>query len=163
GLERDVRDAAARVMADGIPRLLHFDLTADDEAIWGWGLGCNGIVDVFVEPPESAIVTAAALRRAMEERHEVASVLIVESSNGRSAPGSRMTVHMDGAVEGSLGDGSVDEAAREAALGSLRERRSGLVRVGDGIRAFIEVITPVPRLVVCGAGHDAVPLVRFAD
>src|SRR5439155_26891750 len=29
-------------------------------------------------------------------------------------------------------------------------------------RAFLEVLVPPLRLLVCGAGHDAIPLVRFA-
>src|SRR2546428_13464307 len=61
-LEGDVREAAVHVMAEGRPRLLHFDLTADDEIVWGWGLGCNGGIDVFVEPAEGAMATAEALR-----------------------------------------------------------------------------------------------------
>src|SRR2546425_12249496 len=63
-LEGDVREAAAEVMKDRTPRLLHFDLTADDEDVWGWGLGCNGVIDVFVEPAEGAVQTAGAIRRA---------------------------------------------------------------------------------------------------
>src|SRR5216110_3295053 len=65
-LEGDVRVAAAEVMTDGVPRLMHFDLTADDEAVWGWGLGCNGVIDVSIEPAEGAASTAAALRRALD-------------------------------------------------------------------------------------------------
>src|SRR2546421_7400297 len=42
-LEGEVCTIATDVMAEAQPRLLHFDLTADDEAVWGWGLGCNGV------------------------------------------------------------------------------------------------------------------------
>src|SRR5947208_10975919 len=38
-LEGDVRATAAEVMRDGTPRLVHFDLTADDEVGWGWEIG----------------------------------------------------------------------------------------------------------------------------
>src|SRR6266536_690475 len=78
-LEGDVREAAAEVMRDGVPRLLHFDLTADDEVVWGWGLGCNGIVDVFVEPAEGAVETAGAIRRAVEEQRHLVSLTVVEA------------------------------------------------------------------------------------
>src|SRR5204862_904883 len=44
-LEGEVREAAAEVMEEGRPRLMHFDLTADDGVVWGWGLRCNGVVD----------------------------------------------------------------------------------------------------------------------
>jgi len=43
-LEGDVADTAREVMASGQPQVRKFDLTADDEAVWGWGLGCNGAI-----------------------------------------------------------------------------------------------------------------------
>ena len=43
-LEGDVAEVAKVVMVDGEPRLASFDLTSDDEAVWGWGLGCNGAI-----------------------------------------------------------------------------------------------------------------------
>jgi xanthine dehydrogenase accessory factor len=162
-LERDVRDAAVHVMADGVARLLHFDLTADDEVVWGWGLGCNGVIDVFVEPSDSAAMAAESLRRAQAERRPVAVVLVVESSNARATASARLMAHADGTLEGSLGDRSLDDMAAEAARGAIEERRSGLASIGDAVHVFVEVVTPAPRLVVCGAGHDAAPLVRDAD
>lgn len=161
-LEGDVRVAATEVMALGAPRLLHFDLTAEDEAIWGWGLGCNGVIDVFVEPAEGAVATAAAIRRAVREDRRMATVTVVEASDGTGVrPGLRMVVHPDGAAEGSLGPEAVDDRAREEALRALAEGRSRSVTLGEGIRAFTEALVPPIRLLVCGAGHDAVPLVRF--
>src|SRR5947208_10621330 len=47
-LEGDIADVANVVMSGGEARLVNFDLTADDEAVWGWGLGCNGAIEVFV-------------------------------------------------------------------------------------------------------------------
>src|SRR5207253_6697021 len=105
-LEGDVRATAADVMRDRTPRLVHFDLTADDEVVWGWGLGCNGVIDVFVEPAEGAVATAGAIRQAVDERRAVVTITVVESPDGASVrPGTRMLVHADGTTEGSLGDG----------------------------------------------------------
>ncbi len=100
-LEGDVREAAVHVMAEGRPRLLHFDLTADDEIVWGWGLGCNGVIDVFVEPAEGAMATAGAIRQAIDEQRAVVPITVVESPDGASVrPGTRMLVHGDGSVRG---------------------------------------------------------------
>ena len=63
-LEGDVARIGREVMASGEPRLLTFDMTADGEEIWGYGLGCNGAIDVFVEPGAMAVATAAAFREA---------------------------------------------------------------------------------------------------
>jgi len=163
-LEGDVRVAAEEVMESGTPQLLHFDLTADDEAVWGWGLGCNGVIDVFVEPAEGAGRTAEAIRDAIERQEAVASVLVIEADEGSATtPGARLVVHQAGRVEGTLGDQSMDERCTEEALRALRDGHSATVRIAGDVRAFIEVLAPATRLLVCGAGHDAIPLVRFAS
>src|SRR5436305_14946708 len=77
-LEGDVRATAAEVMRDGTPRLVHFDLTADDEVVWGWGLGCNGVIDVFIEPTDGAASTAGAIRRANDHGASLVSVTVVD-------------------------------------------------------------------------------------
>src|SRR6266480_1039730 len=92
-LEGDVRATAAEVMRDGAPRLVHFDLTADDEVVWGWGLGCNGVIDVFIEPAEGAIETARVIRTAVDERRELVAATVVEAAGGGDVrPGARMLV-----------------------------------------------------------------------
>src|SRR5512145_1536984 len=53
-LESDIMVVADEVMASGAPRLVTYDLTADDDAVWGLGLGCNGAVELFVEPLDPA-------------------------------------------------------------------------------------------------------------
>src|SRR4029079_2908621 len=61
-LEDDVARIGREVMRTGEPRLATFDLTADEDAVWGYGLGCNGSFEVFVEPTAGALATADALR-----------------------------------------------------------------------------------------------------
>jgi len=162
-LEGDVREAAKEVMEAGTPRLMHFDLTADDEVVWGWGLGCNGVIDVFVEPAEGAFQTAGAVRRALEQEQRLALATVIDAGQARGpSPGSRMLIHPGGATEGSLGDEDIDERVKQAALQALEEERSRTIEIEEGLRAFIEVLTPPLRLLVCGAGHDAIPLVRSA-
>jgi xanthine dehydrogenase accessory factor len=162
-LEGEVCQIAGDVMAEGTTRLLHYDLTADDEAVWGWGLGCNGVIDVFVEPAERALEMVGAIRAAIDEQRELAAVTVIEAATGTGvSPGDRLLVDPDGSVEGSLGDPDLDRAAVEAALTALREERSRVVSPAEGVRVFVEALVPPIRLLVCGAGHDAVPLVRFA-
>jgi xanthine dehydrogenase accessory factor len=167
-LEGEVREAAVQVMEEGRPRLLHFDLTADDEAVWGWGLGCNGVVDVFVEPAEGAFESAGAIRRAVENQRDLVAVTVIaiagDGGDGAAPrPGARILVRPDRATEGSFGHAGLDRAAANEALEALRDDRSRMVSLPGGIEAFVEVLRPPIRLLVCGAGHDAVPLVRFGS
>ena len=154
-LEGDVADVARIVMREGVPRIAAWDLTAEDDDVWGLGLGCNGAIEVFVEPAERAAEVAGALRAAIREERPIAMVTVLEGD----AAGARVLVRPDGATEGSLGDPSSDGDARAAALEALAEERSS-VREVAGRRSFVEVLDPPLRLVVCGAGHDVVPVVR---
>jgi xanthine/CO dehydrogenase XdhC/CoxF family maturation factor len=162
-LEGEVCTIATDVMNERRARLLHFDLTADDEAVWGWGLGCNGVIDVFVEPAERAVQMAGAIRRAIDEQRELVAVTVIRvGSDSPIAPGARLLVEPDGRVEGSTGDAALDARAREVAMQALADERSRTVNLADDVEAFVEVLVPPIRLLVCGAGHDAIPLVRFA-
>jgi xanthine dehydrogenase accessory factor len=162
-LEGDVADMARIVMEEGRARLAGWDLTADDDAVWGLGLGCNGAIEVFIDPADRAAEVAGALRMALDEDRPICLVTALESPDpGRVTPGARLVVRADGGVEGSLGDPEADAAAATAARELLGEQRSEIRDVA-GVRAFVEVLEPPLHLLVCGAGHDAIPLVRAAS
>ena len=95
-LEGDVADMARVVMEEGRARLAGWDLTADDDAVWGLGLGCNGAIEVFIEPAEKAAEVAGALRAALEEERPISVVTVVESSRTSVEAGARLIVRPDG-------------------------------------------------------------------
>ncbi len=161
-LEGDVERIGREVMAAGEPRLELFDLTADGDEVWGYGLGCNGAMELFIEPAEHAITTAVAVRTAIEDQRACCLVTVLASSVDGVAPGSRLLRHANGTTESGLGLETADAAAILLADGALATDTSS-VEVQAGLRFFVEVLDPPPRLLVCGAGHDAVPLVRFAS
>jgi xanthine dehydrogenase accessory factor len=162
-LEGDVADMARVVMDEGSARLAGWDLTADDDAVWGLGLGCNGAIEVFIEPAGNAAEVAGALRAALEEERPISVVTVVESSRADVQPGARLVVRPDGTTDGTLGDASVEATALDVASALLRAERSEVRALADGVRAFVEVLDPPLRLIVCGAGHDAIPLVRASS
>ncbi len=161
-LEGDVADMARVVMNEGAARLAGWDLTADDDAVWGLGLGCNGAIEVFIEPADQAADVAHALRSALEEEQPICVVTVLESDDEVVLPGSRIVVRPAGDPEGSLGLEAVDAEAIASARELLGAERSEVRTLTHGVRAFVEVLEPPLRLLVCGAGHDAIPLVRAA-
>ena len=62
-LEEDVVGRARQVAATGVPELVVYDTTSENDLIWGVGLGCHGVVRVLLEPilptPEWGRVLAA--------------------------------------------------------------------------------------------------------
>ena len=175
-LEASIVEDARAAARNGRPLLVSFDLTADDDAVWGLGLGCNGAVDVFVEPLTSArrasskpmADAAEPLRLALDDDPPAAVVAVIASDGADVAPGARLVVRRRPGggpfLEGSLG-AAIDRGALDAAAEVLAEGRSADRTIrsnGPEVRIFVEVIDPPPRIVVCGAGRDAEPLVRGA-
>ena len=86
---------------------------------------------------------------------------VVEPGDSGVAAGLKILVRKDGAVEGGSGAHVDDLEIVESALAALEERKRRLVEVG-GMRVFLDVFEPEARLIVCGAGHIALPLARNA-
>jgi xanthine dehydrogenase accessory factor len=143
-LDADLREVAGRVIRSGVAERVEFDLTADDEAIWGWGVGCNGATDLLVEPADSALHLVDLVSRRSGESFCV--VHPVERPDGRFLVTLRDS-----------GDDAVTGIARDA-LASGRHRAATVA----GSHHLFEVVDAPPRLVVFGAGHDAVPVVAQA-
>lgn len=112
------------------------------------------------------MLTADPLARAVEllDVGDAFCLATVLASPERSAPpGHKVIVRGDGAVEGTLGDVARDGALRELALAALVRRRRGAVELPGGWRLFLDVLAEEAELLVCGAGHIAVPLAEFAQ
>lgn len=96
----------------------------------------------------------------------LATVIEVEG-NGRVEAGTKCLVR-DGEVRAeTIGDPKVIQAIVQESAALLREEKSRLVslnvpELGGKLEVFFEVMPAPPKLVVVGAGHIAVPLVKIA-
>jgi len=167
-LEGDVMVVADEVMTSGQARLVTYDLTADDDVVWGLGLGCDGAVDIFVEPVDPSAEIFILYRKAIAEEQALAVVTVL-SGAAPAGPGPfaqpRLAVWADGARIGTLGDATMDDRAARAGTAAIQEGASRILSLpgsAGAVQAFVEVLRPPIRLVVCGAGHDAVPVVQLA-
>jgi xanthine/CO dehydrogenase XdhC/CoxF family maturation factor len=48
-LEEDIAARGRRVLASGVPELAVYDTAAENDLVWGTGLGCQGVVRVLLE------------------------------------------------------------------------------------------------------------------
>ncbi|HLY23701.1 MAG TPA: XdhC/CoxI family protein [bacterium] len=161
-LEGDIAEIARGVLDSGQARLAQYDLTSDDDAVWGLGLGCNGAIDVFIEPVAGDL--PARLRRAIDERRTLVLATLIAGPEGLT-PGARLYLPEDGAAEGTLGDPALDAAARAASRTQLDAHKSAVVSLAGSrgpAEVFVEVLVPPLPLLICGAGHDTLPVAHLA-
>ena len=161
-VDAQVIEEAEAVLAGGEPRLL--DLTLGDEDAWEIGLSCGGTVEVFIERVGvdrlESLVLLQALRAYVDKGRSGALLTLLEGSR----IGAKLLLLDDGTVSGSLGDSALDAEGQEVARTLLTQgshRTAPLVSPAGRFRAFVEVHAPPPTLVVIGAGHVAMALVRL--
>jgi xanthine/CO dehydrogenase XdhC/CoxF family maturation factor len=140
-LEADVREVALQSLRDGAAKLLHYDTGSDEETVWGLGLGCEGAVDIFVQPVGAEFMHDAGAR--------IRELLAGGTAFGTAAPFAVATV-----VKGPQA-GQVEIVQRDLPEESrLEERGANTV--------FVDVLSPPPVLLIFGAGDDAKPVAALA-
>ena len=156
-LEADAVERALAVIATGEPIVVVYDTRSDADAVWGHGLGCNGLVEALIEP-------APAARDWGRRRAGVAAVFRVGGAGARV--GARVSVAEDGEIETSgVEDRALEARLVDAAREAMRTGHSCTIEVearAGRVAAFVEAVRPPLSLVVFGAGHDALPVVRLA-
>ena len=156
-LEADVREVGLAVLRDGHCRLRHYETGANEDTVWGFGLGCDGTVEILVQPLTRN--TRGVLSRVRElldgDRPFAVSTVLSGDAAGR-------VVLVD---PGGVGDGSPARLDLEVAARSKEYLARGQSTQwgDDSARVFTEVYEPPPRLVIFGAGDDAMPLTEFAS
>jgi len=70
-LEADLVERARGVRARGVAEVVIYDTTAENDLVWGVGLGCHGVVRVLLERIEAPPAWAAELRAAAGARRTV--------------------------------------------------------------------------------------------
>jgi xanthine/CO dehydrogenase XdhC/CoxF family maturation factor len=163
-LEADLAEHAKQVHLSHIPKVVTYDTRADDDAAWGLGLGCNGLIDVLLEPltPTDAHQLADLLMRALDSDSASVVATIIESDNPASVGAHALffdgTSHLTG-----WNSEDLIEQIRTDSEEAFSESRRGMIRSYGAITVAFEVVTPSIHLVICGSGPDVVPLVRFAS
>lgn len=164
-LERHLVERAWWLTGNGAT-LCRFDTRADEDAQWAFGLGCNGEVHILLERVGAGRVRDEfdALCAVRETMRPAATAVVIAVDEGCAAHvGERLVVMPDGARVSRVGDPAL-AVLMEA---GLREdgrwpRYQRFTRDTGSVEVAFERLVPPQRLVVFGAGHDAVPLVACA-
>jgi xanthine dehydrogenase accessory factor len=176
-LERDVLENAAQVFENGVPLILTYDSTSEDDILWGTGLGCSGIVQVLLEKlPQSE---GPNYPRFLADcvRHQKSGVLATIFEVAGAAPPhpvQRLLLHQDLCVEDDIADKTLQRQILQSARRELEDLQGTNTTVARSktrhyethqgrAAVLLEPLLPPVPLVIFGAGHDACPVVRLAS
>jgi xanthine dehydrogenase accessory factor len=161
-LEGDLAERAREVIASGHPRGITYDLRDTADELWGLGIGCNGLLRVFLQPLTSTndYEPFAAIAVALKGTQSAAIATVIDGGEGELSAGA--TVLLDRDKQRVFGATSaVAESLAAAARDALATGRATLTEE-RGMRLLAVPLRPIPRLLVLGGGLDAVPLVAMA-
>lgn len=161
-LESDLVERAHEVLELRQAQTVTYDLRDEADELFGLGIGCNGLISVLLQPvyPETGYEPLASIARVLIGQQTGAVATVIESSDGSVAPGAAfvLTDDEDGAFGISAGLAVALEAGCREVLGDSGPR---LASEPGGLRVLFAPITPVPQVLILGAGLDAVPLVNI--
>ncbi len=98
----------------------------------------------------------------LKEEKTFCLATVVESDAKDVISGSKAIVIRDGSIEGSLGSESLNQKLHDLSPTLFKENKSRTITIEDGVRVFINILSSETKLLVCGAGHIAIPLAQFA-
>ena len=166
-LEGDALRKALLVITERRSKLVTYDTMDDDDAKFGVGLGCNGIIQVLIEPidetdPNNPI---QFLKSVNEKRHQSVLVTLFSLQDKKNPQyGTCLLLKEDKTfidTTSVLKDVLMNDA-EEAMINQVSSFKN-YISADHNLTAFIEVIKPPVSVIIIGAGNDVMPVVGMAD
>ncbi|USZ69912.1 XdhC family protein (plasmid) [Halorussus salilacus] len=161
-LEGPVAELADRALVDG-PLRQTFDLTSEDDT-WSFGLGCNGVIDVLVEPADGSFGPALDRVTAGER----VALLTVVGGDHPARVGARAVADPSGGIEATDAREPIPDdvlaGVRETAREFAESGQSDTVAVETDrgtAEVFVDGYEPTPQLLVFGSDNDVRPVSRL--
>jgi xanthine/CO dehydrogenase XdhC/CoxF family maturation factor len=164
-LEGDLAERAQAVASSGAPQAVTYDLGQDDDELWGLGVGCDGLIRVFLQSlsKENDYQPFRSMQAAFNGNDVQVCATVVGSSVAGLDAGTALVLN-GGTIQWSDIDQKYHDQIRGIADRVLSERRSQTRQMDIGNQScelLFTLLRPYPKILVLGAGMDAVPVVRF--
>ena len=152
-VEGAVFEEGTEALETDTPKLLHYGVA--DETAWDVGLACGGIIEVFVEPLETAVFQTVA--DIIDHDRSGDNITIIQGPD--DLLGNKLVLGRDGQRLGSLGSDALDEQATASAKGIAKSQR---IWLSEEVEIFIDAYRPALSLIIVGGVHIAQALVPMA-
>ncbi len=153
-LEGDLGEHARSVIAGGGAKIVKYDMRGPDDMLWGLGLGCEGAMEILLLrlAPEADWQPLTHLAKAFAAHEPAAAGIVVQSERADLPAGTPLLAGVPGIP--SL-QPALDEAVKTGAV-TWAESDDPRCRV------FVLPLALPPRVLLLGAGPDAVPVMDLA-
>jgi xanthine dehydrogenase accessory factor len=163
-LEGDALRKARQVMADKKPLTVTYDTREDSNQNLGIGLGCNGVIDVLIEPVDRndkhhPIKLFETLIIAREP------VALATVFSNRQYTGEKLLVTRDKNILIPFSNARLNDLVLSDLFQVFETKRSEAKQYtfeGAELGVFVELIQPAISLMIFGGGFDARPVSQLA-
>ena len=163
-LEADLGLRAEQAQKDGQPFVFQYDMTAEDDLTWGRGAGCNGIIDVLIEPLNWSAQSPATMywTQVLDALGEGKTVSTLRRLHKEKGPRAGYLMYDGEAFVNAFGEEVSDTfltfAKQELVDFHKGKQSSRSLREEDEL-IYLDRLLPKERMFVFGAGPDAEPMV----
>ena len=161
-LEGDLAERARGVVATSQAVAVTYDLRDSADDLWGLGVGCNGLLRVFLQPllPANDYQPFNAIAERLAGTRAAGVATVIESDRPDVAVGA--TAVVDESSEHVFGADAGEVALLRAAARSVMQSGKARLATEHGCRILCAPLQAIPKLLVLGGGLDAIPLVGMA-
>lgn len=162
-LEGDALRKARHVMQSRRPMTVTYDTREESNQNLGIGLGCNGVIDVLIEPVEANDNGVVGLFRRIIRSPETYALATI--SRATHFTGGKLLIDDHFNIIVSVADDVLNQLLLQELRSAFQTKASQtktLVFRGEQIEVFIEILQPTISLTIFGGGFDARPVSQLA-
>ena len=161
-LEGDLAERARGVVATVQAAAVTYDMRDSADDLWGLGVGCNGLLRVFLQPllPANDYQPFRAIAERLAGTRAAGVATVIESDRSDLPVGA--TAVVDDSAEGTFGANASGAQLLRAAGRSVMHNGKARLAAEQGCRILCAPLHAIPKLLVVGGGLDAIPLVGMA-
>lgn len=163
-LEGDALRKSRQVMSDKKPMTVTYDTSEESNQNLGIGLGCNGVIDVLIEPIDLSMKdNPIELFEGFITTREPLTLATV--FNASSGVGEKIILHSTGETRNTFGNSSLAAMVTEDLAQLFQTKKSharNFITAEGEYEVFMELIQPSVSLIIFGGGFDARPVSNLA-
>jgi xanthine/CO dehydrogenase XdhC/CoxF family maturation factor len=153
--ESDLIERAQRVFKTGLAEIATFDTRGSDDVIWGIGLGCEGAMRILLTRLDSTngYQPFRYILKCKEEDRRGAFALTIETNSSSNSDSLGLSWILEDIDIPTHARATLEQTAQSGMTQTLE---------ANSTKIFFAPVDIPPRLLVLGAGADALPVVELA-